>query len=141
MGYFKQGNNIILWGTIGKTDVPKVVATRNGNIQKQKFGVCFDITENNEKRWAQVECWGMQAAREDIKQWNTVFLAGKIKTDEFEDSKTKEKITRSYIRADFLNINATAKAFEDITNSRKEEAQEPISNDTPNAEDDDFLPF
>lgn len=136
MGYIKQGNNMLVWGVIGKVNPSSVIATKNGNVPKKNFSVCIDTNEKNEKVWAQIECWGAQTLREDIKQWNSVFLGGKLMSSEYTSRQTGEKKTKNYIRAEFIQVNPTAKAFEQLAKA-KDDTTEIDDNDSENSD----LPF
>ena len=123
MGYIKQGENALAWGVIGKVEEPRVANTVNGNIQVLKFSMSVGANQDGTKEYKNIECWGALAQRTDIKQWNSAFVLGKIKTMTSTNKEGKE-YTREYIRADLIFINETAKAFENIKNIKENDKKE-----------------
>ena len=144
MGYFKQNDNAIAWGVIGYVEEPKVVATANGNVQVLKFSIAVGTNQDGTKHYTNVECWGVQAQREDIIKWNTAFVAGKIKTSTFT-TKDNTEYEKTFIRADFIQIDKTAQAFKKIKDNKENDAKADTQkpNDLPEDFDtgDKDLPF
>lgn len=138
-------NKVILLGNLGSDpEVRQVGETKvaNFNIATSEKYKKRDGTLVEETEWHRIELWGNQAelAEKYLKKGNTVYIEGKIKTEEYVD---KEGATRRTvkIKGESMTFVGGNKDAGQASTVQTEKPQQASTLPTGNSASDQDLPF